>query len=154
MMNKFFEDFELMMPGPFEAGDITRGVCRHFRARRYSPLTEFKLSTRRRVDAAGLNKAGRFIIAEVKSSVRDFQADRKWPEYIAFCDRFYFAVADGFPVELIPEECGILVADPYDAAILREAPLLKMNAARRRSQILRFAKTAADRLHRINDPSL
>ena len=153
MMNNFFEDFELMTPGPFEAGDITRGVCRHFRARRYSPLTEFKLSTRRRADVAGLNKAGRFVIAEVKSSVRDFQADRKWPEYIPFCDRFYFAVANGFPVDLIPD-CGILIADPYDAAILREAPLLKMNGARRRSQILRFAKTAADRLHRISDPSL
>ncbi len=153
-MNKFIEDIDLMTPGPFEAGDITRGVCRHFRARRYSPLTEFKLSTGRRADVAGLNKAGRFVIAEVKSSVRDFQADRKWPEYVPFCDRFYFAVANGFPVDLIPGECGILIADPYDAAILREAPLLKMNGARRRSQILRFAKTAADRLHRISDPSL
>ena len=153
-MNKFIEDIDLMTPGPFEAGDITRGVCRHFRARRYSPLTEFKLSTGRRADVAGLNKAGRFVIAEVKSSVRDFQADRKWPEYVPFCDRFYFAVANGFPVDLIPEDCGILIADPYDAAILREAPLLKMNGARRRSQILRFAKTAADRLHRISDPSL
>ena len=153
-MNNFIEDIDLMTPGPFEAGDITRGVCRHFRARRYSPLTEFKLSTRRRADVAGLNKAGRFVIAEVKSSVRDFQADRKWPEYIPFCDRFYFAVANGFPVDLIPGDCGILIADPYDAAILREAPLLKMNGARRRSQILRFAKTAADRLHRISDPSL
>ena len=153
-MNKFIEDIDLMTPGPFEAGDITRGVCRHFRARRYSPLTEFKLSTGRRADVAGLNKAGRFVIAEVKSSVRDFQADRKWPDYIPFCDRFYFAVANGFPVDLIPGDCGILIADPYDAAILREAPLLKMNGARRRSQILRFAKTAADRLHRISDPSL
>lgn len=153
-MNKFIEDIDLMTPGPFEAGDITRGVCRHFRARRYSPLTEFKLSTGRRADVAGLNKAGRFVIAEVKSSVRDFQADRKWPDYVPFCDRFYFAVANGFPVDLIPGDCGILIADPYDAAILREAPLLKMNGARRRSQILRFAKTAADRLHRISDPSL
>ena len=145
---------EAVTPGPFRADDITRGVCRHLRNRRYSPVTEFKLTSNRRVDVAAMDRKGRFIIVEVKSSVRDFQADNKWPDYLPHCDRFYFAVANGFPVELLPDECGILIADAYDAAILRDAVEQKMNAARRRTQIVRFAQTAADRLHRVNDPAL
>ena len=149
-------DFEvdIVALGPFRADDITRGVCRHLRNRRYSPLTEFRLISNRRVDVAAMDRKGRFIVVEVKSSVRDFQADNKWPDYLPHCDRFYFAVAGGFPAEILPDDVGILVADAYDAAILRDAPEVKMNAARRRTQIVRFAQTAADRLHRVNDPQL
>jgi len=152
-MDDLFDDPEMMALGPFEASDITRGVCRHLRNRRYSPLTEVKLTSRRRVDVMGLDRKGNFAIVEVKSSVRDFQTDKKWPDYLAFCDRFYFAVANGFPVELLPDTCGIMIADPYEAVVLRDAPLEKMNAARRKTQIVHFASTAADRLHRVNDPS-
>ena len=149
------EEFEQDIPalGPFEASDITRGICRYLRNLGYSPLTEFKLLTRRRVDVIGVNKAGKFIIVEIKSSVADFRADDKWPDYIPFGDQLYFAVANGFPLEILPEECGIMIADPYNAAVIREAPVNKLNAARRRTQMTRFAKTAADRLHLINDPN-
>jgi|TARA_B100000315_G_scaffold260922_1_gene327407 hypothetical protein len=149
------EEFEQDIPalGPFEASDITRGICRYLRNLGYSPLTEFKLLTKRRVDVIGVNKAGQFIIVEIKSSVADFRADDKWPEYMPFGDQLYFAVANGFPLEILPEECGIMIADPYNAAVIREAPVHKLNAARRRTQTTRFAKTAADRLHLINDPN-
>ena len=149
------EEFEQDIPalGPFEASDITRGICRYLRNLGYSPLTEFKLLTRRRVDVIGVNKAGQFIIVEIKSSVADFRADDKWPDYIPFGDQLYFAVANGFPLEILPEECGIMIADPYNAAVIREAPVNKLTAARRRTQMTRFAKTAADRLHLINDPN-
>jgi|TARA_Y100000294_G_scaffold55371_1_gene52236 hypothetical protein len=141
-------------PGPLAADDITRGVCRHLRDLGYSPLTEFKLRTNRRVDVIGLDKGGRFLVAEVKSSVADFRADEKWPEYHPYTDHLYFAVANGFPVELLPADCGIMIADAYNAVIYRQAPLKKLNAARRRAQTLRFAKTAADRLDRVKDPRL
>ena len=149
------EEFEQDIPalGPFEAGDITRGICRYLRHLGYSPLTEFKLLTGRRVDVIGVNKAGQFIIIEIKSSVADFRTDDKWPEYIPFGDQMYFAVANGFPLEILPKDCGIMIADPYNAAVIREAPVNKLNAARRRTQMTRFAKTAADRLHLINDPN-
>ena len=99
------EEFEQDIPalGPFEASDITRGICRYLRNLGYSPLTEFKLLTRRRVDVIGVNKAGQFIIVEIKSSVADFRADDKWSDYIPFGDQLYFAVANGFPLEILPE---------------------------------------------------
>jgi len=141
-------------PGPLPAGDICRGVCRHLSDLGFSVLTEFRLTSNRRVDVIGLGKAGHFVVAEVKSSVSDFQADGKWPDYRAFADRLYFAVANGFPIALLPPDCGIIIADAYNAVIFRDAPERKMNAARRKTQILRFAQTAADRLHRFSDPRL
>ena len=127
---------------------ITRGVCRHLVDRGYEPLTEFKLRGRRRVDVAALNDRGRFIVIEVKSSVPDFRADRKWPEYLPHCDAFYFAVNENFPLDLLPDDCGILVADAFDAALIREAPDAGMNATRRKHQTLQFARAAAARLRR------
>ena len=119
-----------------------------------SSLTEFTLKGGRRADVMALDGKGRFVIVEVKSSVADFRADGKWPDYRAFCDRFYFAVDAEFPVELIPEDCGLMVADAYEASILRDAPELPLSGSRRRSVLLRFASAAAGRLHRQEDPGL
>jgi len=141
-------------PGPLAATDICRGVCRHLSDLGYSVLTEFRLTSQRRVDVIGLGKGGVFVVVEIKSSVGDFQADAKWPDYRPFSDRLYFAVANGFPIALLPPNCGIMIADAYNAVIFRDSPELKMNAARRKTQILRFAQTAADRLHRLSDPRL
>jgi hypothetical protein len=141
-------------PGPLPAGDICRGVCRHLSDLGFSVLTEFRLTSNRRVDVIGLGKGGNFIVVEVKSSVTDFQADGKWPDYRPFADRLYFAVANGFPVALLPPDCGIIIADAYNAVIFRDSPERKMNASRRKTQILRFAQTAADRLHRFSDRRL
>ncbi len=141
-------------PGPLPAGDICRGVCRHLIDLGFSVLTEFRLSSNRRVDVIGVNKGGNFIVVEVKSPVPDLRADEKWPDYRGFTDKLYFAVANGFPVQLLPPSCGIIIADAYNAVIYREICEQKMNATRRRAQILRFAQCAADRLHRARDPRL
>lgn len=141
-------------PGPLPAGDICRGVCRHLTDLGYSVLTEFRLTSNRRVDVIGLDKGGNFMVVEIKSSVPDFKADGKWPDYKGFADKLYFAVANGFPIQLLPPTCGVIIADAYNAVIFQDSPLKKMNAARRRTQILRFAQTAADRLHRMRDPRL
>jgi hypothetical protein len=61
-------------------------------------------------------------------------------------------VPDGFPRELLPEDCGLMVADGYGAAILRPAPRLAMHASRRRALTLRLAYTASQRLRRVLDP--
>ena len=104
-MNTSMLDTDMPVPGPFCTDDITRGVCRYLRNLGYSPLTEFKLISKRRVDVIGLNGKGRFIIIEIKSSVSDFRADTKWHEYPPYGDQFYFCVANGFPVEILPKGC-------------------------------------------------
>lgn len=140
-------------PDVLAAEDIARGVCRLFGDLGLAPLLEFPLGNGRRVDVAGMGRDGRFVVAEVKASERDFRADGKWPEYLPWCDEFYFAVAGGFPLELLPDDAGVIVADAFHGAVLRPAPARRMNAARRRSQILRFGLKAARRLHAVSDPA-
>ncbi len=150
----------MRMPGNTEyardtsiATGISRGVARLLRNLDADCLFEFKLRTRRRADVIGLGPDGAFTIVEIKSSIADFRADGKWPDYTGFCDRFYFAVPPDFPVIILPEDCGIIFADGYGGEIVRPAPVLPMNAARRRALTLLFARTAATRLMRTTQRS-
>ena len=137
---------------PDRAAQIARGVSRFLAERGESCLAEFTLKSGRRVDLIALDRKGLITVIEVKSSVADFRTDRKWREYLAFCDRFFFAVDPDFPQDLLPEDCGILLADSYGASVRREAPQGSLNAARRKAVMLRFARTGASRLLRHTDP--
>lgn len=137
---------------PIAAALLARGTCRALAQLGYASLIEFPLASGRRADILALGKGGDLIIVEIKSSVADFRSDRKWISYRDFADRLYFAVSNGFPLSLIPEECGLIVADPFGAALLRHGDLTPLAAARRRALTLRFARHAANRLHRHLDP--
>jgi hypothetical protein len=131
---------------------LCRGVSRALAQRGFVTLAEVPLADGRRADLVALGRDGTLVIIEIKSSVADFRADRKWPEYRQWCDRLYFAVAEGFPLELIPEECGLVLADGFGAAFLREPREERLGAARRRAVQLRFARLAGSRLQRLLDP--
>ena len=131
---------------------LSRGVCRALDQLGYASLVEFPLINGRRADVLGLGKAGDLLIVEIKSSVADFRADHKWTTYRDFADRLYFAVPAHFPQALIPKECGLMLADQFDAALLREACTAPLNPSRRRALTLRFARIAAARLRRSLDP--
>jgi len=133
---------------------LARGVCRALLQHGLAVLTEVTLANGRRADVMALAPDGDIAIVEVKSSIEDFRADRKWGEYREFCDALYFAVPDGFPTELIPVECGLIAADGFAAEILRPAPLIRLAPARRKALTLRFAQLAAQRLQRVLDPGI
>lgn len=135
-------------PRPQVTLGVTRGVVRLLWRMGFSPLVEFSLTSNRRIDVAGLDRQGRFLFVEVKSSVADFRADGKWHEYADFCDWFYFAVPPGFPQDILPADAGQIVADGHDGAVLRSADEMPVNGNRRRKQTLTFARAAADRLVR------
>ncbi len=118
----------------------------------YAALVEFPLANGRRTDVLAVGRRGEIIAVEVKSSVADFRADQKWPSYREFADRLYFAVASGFPTALIPDDCGLMVADAFGAAVLRDGQTISLAAGRRRAVTLRFARVAAARLRRSIDP--
>jgi hypothetical protein len=134
------------------AAAIARGVRRLLRAKGYSTLAELPLVDGRRADVVAVNGDGALLIVEIKSSVADFRADHKWRDYAACCDRLYFAISAETPVEIMPEDAGLIVADAYGAEIVREAPPRAVAPATRRAMLLRFAIAAADRLHRLADP--
>jgi hypothetical protein len=120
----------------------------------HSVVTELPLSTGHRADIVALGRTGEIWIVEIKSSLADFQADGKWPEYRGHCDRLFFAVANDFPLEVLPDDTGLILADRYSAEVLRDAPEHKLPGGRRKAVTLRFARAAALRLHSVTDPGV
>lgn len=132
---------------------VARGTQRLLARLGWTSLPEFPLADGRRADLVALSADSRVLIVEIKSSAADFRSDRKWTDYLDWCDLFAFAVPDGFPVDLLPADAGLVVADAYDAAIRRAfADRPTLAAARRKALVLRFAQLAGRRLHRLADP--
>ena len=139
------ESITLVISRPQITSAVTRGAARLFVALGYAPLLEVGLPNGRRADIMALGPRGQIAVAEVKSGLEDFRTDRKWGEYLPFCDAFYFAVAPEFPRQILPEEPGLIVADGFDGAVLREAPAAPLVGARRKALTLAFARLAAGR---------
>ncbi len=136
---------DLVFSRPQTTLAVTRGAARLMVDHRYSPLLEVGLPKGRRADVIALGPRGDIVICEVKSGVEDFRVDRKWGEYGPFCDAFYFAVAPGFPDDVLPDEPGLIVADGFGGAVVREAPVSALAPARRKALIIAFGRLAAMR---------
>ncbi|HEY5105507.1 MAG TPA: DNA repair putative endonuclease MmcB [Caulobacteraceae bacterium] len=130
---------------PETTSAVTRGAARLFMAMGYAPLLEVGLPHGRRADIMALGPRGQIAIAEVKSGPLDYFTDRKWGEYLPYCDAFFFAVAPEFPLSILPAEPGLIVADAFDGAVLREAPLAPLTGARRKALTIAFGRLAAGR---------
>ena len=128
---------------PETTATVTRGAARLLVALGYAPLTEVTLPNGRRADLMALGPKGDVLIVEVKSGLEDFRTDRKWGEYLPYCDAFFFAVAPEFPREILPEEPGLIVADGFGGAVLREALAQPLAGARRKALTLAFGRLAA-----------
>ncbi len=128
---------------PETTSTVTRGAARLLVALGYAPLAEVTLPNGRRADLMALGRRGEILIVEVKSGLEDFRADRKWGEYLAFCDAFAFAVTPEFPRDRLPEQPGLIVADGFGGAVLREAPRAPLAGARRKALTLAFGRLAA-----------
>ena len=130
---------------------VARGICRLFARNDIWCLAEMPLRNGRRADLMGVDAKGRIVIVEIKVSRADLLGDGKWPDYMAHCDRFYWGLppsldracleGEGF----MPHACGVIVADGYDAEIVRPAPALPLAAARRRVEVERLARAALRR---------
>ncbi|WP_408871467.1 MmcB family DNA repair protein [Gluconacetobacter sacchari] len=130
----------------------------------WAALNELVLPDGRRADVMALLPDNGFACIEIKSGPRDFLADRKWTCYRAWCDQLFFAVDRAFPLSLLPEATGIMVADTdslpaglnviAETAILRAPVTNALPAARRRKLTWLFATQAAGRLARLDDPAI
>ena len=131
---------------------VQRGVCRLMREHGFAVITEFTLASGRRADVFGIRHDGFIWIVEIKSSLEDYKADQKWPEYRDYCDRFSFAIPLSVDARIIPEEAGLVVADQYGAEIIRATGDHPLHASRRKAVTLLFGRVAAQRLHGLYDP--
>ena len=134
---------ELVFSRPETTLSVTRGAARLMVDMGYAPLLEVGLPNGRRADVMALGPRGDIVICEVKSGIEDYRVDRKWGEYGPYCDAFYFAVAPEFPAGVLPDEPGLIVADGFGGAVVREAPPAPLAPARRRALTLAFARLGA-----------
>lgn len=130
---------------PEITANVTRGAARLLVDLGYAPLAEVTLPNGRRADLMALSPKGELAIIEVKSGIEDYRVDRKWHEYLPYCDRFAFAVAPEFPQHILPEEPGLIVCDGFGGAVLRETPATPLAPARRKALTIAFARLAAMR---------
>lgn len=144
-----------LMPNPslMPGQRLARGVCRHLLGHGFVTVEELVPVAGLRVDVMALGPKGEIWVVECKSSRADFAADRKWQGYLPWCDRFFWAVDRAFPAEILPEGCGLILADDYDAEILRMGPATPLAGARRKVVTQKFARHAALRLHGLRDPA-
>ena len=131
---------------------LARGAARLLASHGFSSVEELVPSRGLRVDVMGLGPKGEIWIVECKSGRSDFQSDRKWRSYLEWCDRFFWAVDDSFPTELLPQDTGLIIGDGYGGEIIRMGVEEKLAPARRRVMIQTFATTAARRLQGLRDP--
>ncbi|WP_137150309.1 MmcB family DNA repair protein [Devosia sp. FKR38] len=132
---------------------VQRGVMRLLReSHDMACFAEVTLKSGRRADVLGVGPQGEIWIVEIKSSLIDFQVDRKWPEYRDFSDKFFFAKPPELDGGIFPESEGLIVADGHDGAILRDSPLTPLAPARRKALMLKLARLGADRIHALMDP--
>jgi hypothetical protein len=131
---------------------VARGTQRLLRSLGLCCVSELPLASGRRADLVALDGAGLIWIVEIKSSIEDFRADQKWPDYRLHCDRLFFATAAHVPRDIFPLDAGLIVADSYGAELVREAPEHRLHATTRKSMMLSFAHAAASRLQALADP--
>ena len=138
--------------------EVARGITRLFARNDIWCVSEVPLKNGRRADLMGVDAKGLVVIVEIKVARGDLLGDNKWPDYLDFCDRYYWGVPPGLdrgPLEaeaFLPERCGVIVADAYDGEILRPAPLESLAAARRKVQVERLARIAMRRHTALVDP--
>lgn len=143
------------MPDDLAPGQLlARGVCRHLLSHNFVSVVELVPASGLRVDVMAVGPKGEIWVVECKSSRADYMSDHKWQGYLEFCDRFFWAVDADFPTELLPDESGLIIADGYDAEILRIGPQAKLAPARRKAMMQKFARHAALRLQALRDPRL
>jgi hypothetical protein len=144
---------------PPVAADVARGVTRLFCRQDLFAVCEMPLPNGRRADLMAIDAKGTLTIVEIKVAKADLLGDGKWRDYLDYCDRFFWAVPAHLAYILeeeryLPGEAGLIVADRYDAAVIRDAAVNSLAPARRKAEVLRFARRAARRLSAQIDPSL
>ena len=147
------EPFADRLP-PMPGQRLARGVARALRTMDFVTVEEMFPAPGLRVDLMALGPKGEVWVIECKSGRADFQSDRKWQFYLEWCDRFFWAVDADFPTELLPEGTGLMLADAYDAEIVRMGAESPLAGARRKVMLQKFARHAAARLQGFRDPGV
>lgn len=111
---------------------------------------------RYRADLLALSMPGLVTVVEVKSSVADFRADKKWHHYLEYSNKFYFAMSSQTYARVkdkIPSGVGVMVVrEREDRAgrmrrsvkVVRRATFRPLDPDVQKNLIIRMAFRNAD----------
>ena len=145
---------DLHIPSLLPGQLLQRGVARHLASHGFACVEELVPTRGLRVDVMALGPKGEVWIVECKSSRADFVSDAKWAGYLEWADRFFWAVDEDFPTDLLPEDHGLIIGDAYGAEIIRMPEETRLAPARRKVMVQKFAFCAARRLQMLRDPDM
>lgn len=152
--------FSSVTDGPMRSEEVARGVSRMFYRHQIMVQGEVTLKGHRRADLMGITAKGDVVIVEIKCSRADLLGDQKWQDYLEHCDQYYWAVPAGFDLSpfdqefFMPERCGLIVADSYDAEMIRPAKRVALAPARRKVEVQNLAVKAMRRMMFMADPDI
>jgi hypothetical protein len=145
----------MFQPNSLQPGQLLqRGVSRHLASHGFACVEELVPARGLRVDVMALGPKGEIWVVECKSCRVDFTSDNKWQGYLEWADRFFFAVDEDFPVDMLPDDQGLIIGDAYTAEILHMPAERRLAPARRKVMVQKFAVTAARRLQVLRDPDM
>ncbi len=123
------------------ANDICASLLNRHDGRGEICIQEAEMGVDGRVDFMAVKFTWHHIdptVYEVKVSRSDFKADKKWPKYLKYCSRFYFACPEGLiaPEELEPGIGLVWVSDDGFVRIQKKSKIREFKSGPEKERIL------------------
>tara|TARA_Y100000590_G_scaffold367596_1_gene427753 strand:- start:300 stop:767 length:468 start_codon:yes stop_codon:yes gene_type:complete len=118
----------------------------------YKVLSEFALPNKKRVDIIALNLKKEIIIVEVKSNKTAIKLDKKWKNYLSYCNYFYFACNGNLKNISFSKNIGVIQENSKNVKIIKKSKYRNIPKNRKNNLIFKIALSAASKFHRLIDP--
>ena len=118
----------------------------------YKVLSEFALPNKKRVDIIAINLKKEIIIVEVKSNKKSLKYDKKWKNYLKYCNYFYFATNEKLKEFHFSKNIGVIQNNSNTAKIIKKSKYQKLSENKKKELIFRIALSATSKFHRLIDP--
>ena len=130
---------------------IMLNTMRFLSTKGYKVLTEFALPNKKRVDIIGINLKKEIVIVEVKSNKNGIKLDKKWKNYLNYCNYFYFACSEKLNLNF-SENIGIIRNNCNKIEITKEPKYKKLPENKKNKLIFKISLSAISKFHRLIDP--
>ena len=130
---------------------ILQNTMRFLSAKGYRVLSEFALPNKKRVDIIGINLKKEIVIVEVKSNKNGIKLDKKWKNYLNYCNYFYFACSEKLNLNF-SENIGIIRNNCNKIEITKEPKYKKLPENKKNKLIFKISLSAISKFHRLIDP--
>ena len=124
---------------------------RFLSAKGYRVLSEFALPNKKRVDIIGINLKKEIVIVEVKSNKNGIKLDKKWKNYLNYCNYFFFASSEKINFNF-SENIGVIQNNSNKIKITKEPKYKKLPENKKNKLIFTISLSAISKFHRLIDP--